>query len=103
MPRIPVHGTVKKGGPLNSYALAFGILGAGVVIAALLSLAPRFRQRKTVKSFRKALDHIDLVALSWSQRVQNGDADDFSTTPPEGHHLRRRRGEQPDDGGASLV
>ncbi|MDQ3979837.1 MAG: hypothetical protein M3314_09820 [Actinomycetota bacterium] len=88
---------------MNSYALAFGILGGGVVLAALLWLAPRFRQRSTVRKFRKALDQIDLVALSWSQGPPEDDRDDLSTTPPESRPLRRRRDDQPDDGGAALV
>ena len=88
---------------MNSYALAFGILGGGVVLAALLWLAPRFRQRRTVRTFRKALNHIDLVALSWSQVLPEDDRDDLRTTPPESRPPRRRRDEHPDDGGASLV
>ncbi len=94
--------TVEKGGPLNSYALAFGILGGGVVLAAILWLAPHFRSRMTVRRFRKALDHVDLVTLSWAQGFRHGAADDLRMTLPE-ERRRKRRHQHPDDGGASLV
>ena len=74
-----------------------------MVLATLLWLAPRFRQRLTVRSFRKALANVDLVALAWAQSGAADDNDDFRTTPPEEQRMRRRRGEHPDDGGASLV
>ena len=73
-----------------------------MLVAVLLWLAPRFRHRMTVRSFRKSLDRIDLVALSWSQGVGLGEPDDLRTTLPEDRRLRERRDEQPDDGG-SLV
>ena len=87
---------------MNSYALAFGILGGGVVLAAILWLAPRFRQRMAVRRFRKSLDRIDLVTLSWSESLRSGDPDGLTTTPPEGHGFHPVR-DDPDEGGASLV
>jgi hypothetical protein len=95
--------TVEKGGPLNSYALAFGILGGGVVLAAFLWLLPRFRLRLAVRRFRRALDGIEVVAMLWSQGVRHEPGDDLRATPPEGHRTRRRHDGQSDDGGAALV
>ena len=74
-----------------------------MVLAAILSLLPRFRSRLTVRRFRKALDHVDLVALSWVQGLRQGEIDDLRMTSPEERRLRKRRDEHPDDGGASLV
>jgi hypothetical protein len=87
---------------LDSYALAFGILGGGGLLAAVLWFIPRLRRRMTVRHFRKALDHVDLVTLAWSQGLHYGEADDLSTTPPEGRRSRKRGDEQPDEGGATL-
>jgi hypothetical protein len=95
--------TVEKGGPLNSYALAFGILGGGVVLATVLWAIPRLRRRAAVRRFRKALTHIDLVAMSWAQGLRHQPSDDLRTTPPESRRNRRHRHAEPDDGGASLV
>jgi hypothetical protein len=100
MPRIIVILTVEKGGPLNSYALAFGILGGGVLLAAFLWLLPQLRQRLSVRRFRKALDGIDVVAMSWSQGVPGAPVEDLRTTPPEEQPARRRRDPEADDGGA---
>jgi hypothetical protein len=99
--------TVEKGGPLNSYALAFGILGGGVVLAALLwaipRAIPRLRRRTAVRRFRKALAHIDVVAMSWAQGGRHQQTDDLRTASPEERRNRRHRDADPDDGGASLV
>ena len=73
-----------------------------MVLAAILWSIPHLRRRAAVRRFRKALAHVDVVAMSWSQGLRHQQSDDLSTTPPEGRRTRRRRNE-PEDGGASLV
>ena len=80
---------------MNSYALAFGILGGGVLLALILWSVPKLRLRRQVLQFRKALSHVDVVTIAWAQRLRNPQP--FEDLP------RRHRNPEPDDGGASLV
>jgi hypothetical protein len=90
---------------LNSYEVAFGILGLGVFLAVLLWSIPHLRRHRQVRSFRKALTHVDVVTLAWSQAVrEDRSPSEVSDLLPEDRRARRtqrRRGS--DDGGAALV
>jgi hypothetical protein len=89
---------------VNSYTLAFCILGAGVLWALVLWSIPILRRRKAVVRFRKELNHLDLVALAWSQSLREGDADDeLPIAMPEFRRQQRRRRGDAEDGGGALV
>ncbi|MFN2503403.1 MAG: hypothetical protein ABR540_04075 [Acidimicrobiales bacterium] len=74
---------------MNSYAMAFGILGSGVVIAALLWSVPLLRRRTQVRRFRQSLDHVDAVVMGWTQAVREGQP--FDGFPDSFPSPRRRR------------
>lgn len=94
---------VEKGGPVNSYAMAFGILGGGVLLAVILWSVPLLRRRRQVRRFRKALDHVDVVTMAWSQSLRQDRPFDDLPSRFDGRRSRWHRHGQPDDGGASLV
>ena len=72
--------------------MAFGILGGGVFLALVLWSVPLLRRRANVRRFRKALDHVDLVAMTWSQRLRSDDPYDDQKLPvPDGRRWRRHR------------
>lgn len=87
---------------MNSYTLAFGILGLGVFLAVLLWSIPHFRRRREVRRFRKALVHLDVVTLAWAQSQRHQRHPDDVPTPLPETRRHRRRGE-PDPGGDALV
>ena len=89
---------------MNSYAMAFGILGGGLVLAAILWCIPHLRRRRAVGRFRRELTHLDVVALTWRQSLVEAEpSDDVPTPIPEPRpHRRNRHGEQ-GDGGPALV
>jgi hypothetical protein len=90
---------------LSSYAIAFGILGAGLVVAAVLWSRPRLRQRGQVRRFRQQLVHVDIVSLSWAQSLRHQDpSDEVPGSIPE--LPRPRRGQRRNGrggGGESLI
>ncbi len=90
---------------MNSYTVAFGILGLGVFLAGLLWSIPVLRRRRQVGQFRKALTHLDTVALTWSlQFRQDHGPNDVPTSLPEQRRLRRHgRRDHPDDGTAAVA
>ncbi len=90
---------------MNSYTVAFGILGLGVFLAGLLWSIPVLRRRRQVRQFRRALTHIDTVALAWSHQLRQEDGPtDLPTSIQEDRHLRRRfRRDHPDDGTAAVA
>lgn len=91
------------GGPLNSYAVAFGILGVGLVVAALLWIRPCIRRHRQVRRFRKELVHVDVVSLSWSHSLRTREpSDDVPAPLPASRRVRRaqRRNGQAGEGDA---
>jgi hypothetical protein len=91
---------------LNSYSLAFGILGTGLLTALILWSVPHLRRRKAVRRFRRDLDQVELVSLAWRQSlVEDRPVHDLPTTPttPENRRHRWHRRDRFDDGGAALV
>jgi hypothetical protein len=78
---------------LNSYAIAFGILGLGISVAVLLWSRPRIGRLRQVRRFRRELAHVDVVSRWWSQSLRNQiPSDDVPTPLPE---LRRtKRGQR---------
>lgn len=89
---------------MNSYAVAFGILGLGVFLAVLLWSLPRLRQRRQVRRFRKQLAHVDLLTVAWSHSLRESEpSDDVPTPLPETRRTRRGRRNEPDAGGDALV
>ena len=93
------------GGPLNSYAIAFGILGTGLLVAALLWCRPRVRRLRQVRRFRKDLDQVETVTRSWSRSLRHQEpSDEVPTTLPESKRMRRsQRRSDRDDEGEALV
>ncbi len=90
---------------MNSYTVAFGILGLGVFLAGLLWSIPLLRRRRQVRQFRKALTHVDTVALAWSHQLrQDGRPTDLPTSLHDDGRLRRHpRRDHPDDGTAAVA
>lgn len=96
------------GGPLNSYAIAFGILGTGLVLAALMWCRPRVRRMRQVRRFRKDLIRVEAVTSSWSRSLRRepyqDPSDEVPTTLPESRRMRRsQRRSDRDDEGEALV
>jgi hypothetical protein len=88
---------------LNSYTVAFGILGLGVVLAALMWSVPLIKRNRQVRRFRDALSHLDTVATGWSHALREDRPWHDTTALPEPQRRRQTRRERPDDGGAALV
>ena len=87
---------------MNSYTVAFGILGLGVFLAVLMWSIPLIKRNRQVRRFRQALVHLDTVAGSWSHAFRHDrPPTDVPTLFPEDRR-RRRRGDS-DDGGGTLV
>ena len=85
---------------MNSYTVAFGILGLGVFLAVLMWSIPLLKRRRQVRRFRHALAHLDTVAGAWSHAFrQDRPPTDVPTVFPEDRR-RRRRGDSEDGGGA---
>ncbi|MGH9225196.1 MAG: hypothetical protein ACRD2W_15760 [Acidimicrobiales bacterium] len=78
---------------MNSNAIAFGIPGLLVCIAALLWLRPRFSRRRKVRRFRKDLAHVDLMAIAWSQAMREHRPFDDGL---HSHRPRRRKSREPE-------
>ena len=83
----------QEGGPLNSYTVAFGILGLGVFLAVLMWSVPLIKRNRQVRRFRGALAHLDTVAAGWSHacREDRPGTDDlrFSDAPRRRNPRRR--------------
>jgi hypothetical protein len=89
---------------LNSYTLAFAILGTGLLLAGILWSIPRLKRRKSVRQFRHDLDHLDVIAAGWSQSLRFGFASDEAPAPlPESRRGRRNRRDNPRAEGEPLV
>lgn len=88
---------------MNSYTVAFGILGLGVFLAALMWSVPLVKRNRQVRRFRQALVDIDTVARSWSHALREDRARPNEGTFPEAPRHRHDRRGHPDDGGAALV
>ena len=90
---------------MNSYATAFGILGTGIVLAALLWSRPRIHRYRQVRRFRRDLVHIDIVSRSWSWSLRHRAPYDETPAPlPEWRRMRRnQRRAGRDDEGNTLV
>lgn len=81
---------------MNSYPMAFGILGLGISLAVLLWSRPRLCRHRQVRRFRRELVHVDMVSRWWSQTLRYQEPSDEVPTPlPE---LRRPRRGQRGDG-----
>jgi hypothetical protein len=79
-------GTVRSD-TLNAYALAFGILGAGLFVAGLVPVLPVVRRHGQVLRFRKALAYVDVVVVSWEASL--GDRAPSDEVPDRLPQLRR--------------
>ena len=91
---------------MSSYVLAFGILGFGIGLAAVLWGIPRLRRRREVRRFRQQLTHVDFVALAWRESLHDRDvSDDVPGSPafPESRRSRRANRRSDDKGGETLV
>lgn len=88
---------------MNSYALAFGILGTGIVVAVVLWSIPHLKRRRQVRRFRSQLDQVDLVTLAWRESLRDTDPNDDVPILPEPRRGRRARRHDPDKGGDALV
>ena len=97
--------TGQGGGPkLNSYTVAFAILGTGLLLAGVLWSIPRLKRRQNVRRFRRDLDHLDVIAAGWSQSFRFGFASDDAPAPlPESRRSRRNRRHNPRAEGEPLV
>lgn len=74
---------------MNSYTLAFAILGSGILTAAILWSLPKLRCRRQVRQFRRELSHVDVVTLAWRESLPGQDPSD--DVPVQSHEARRSR------------
>ena len=88
---------------MNSYTVAFGILGLGVFLAALMWSVPLVKRNRQVRRFRQALTHLDTVANAWSHALRHDRPSGDVPVLPEDRRRRHLRRGHPDDGGAALV
>ena len=88
---------------MNSYTVAFGILGLGVFLAALMWSVPLVKRNRQVRRFRQALAHVDAVAISWSHALRQDRPSTDVPLFPEARRRRHLRRGHPDDGGGALV
>lgn len=84
---------------MSSYAVAFAILGTGLLLAAILWSVPRIKRRRSVRRFRAQLVNLDVVTLGWAQSLREQDPSDEvpEARPPSRRH-RRARPPQPEGG-----
>ncbi len=83
---------------MDPYVLAFGILGFGLGLAAVMWGVPRARRRLAVRRFRRRLDRLDAVVSGWREALSGGGLDGPAPRPsPEEPRRGRRRDD--DDGG----
>lgn len=78
---------------MSPYALAFGILATGLLVAGFLWLLPRWRQRLKVRGFRKELAQVHLVSLIWRESLAARPASDevpLADRLPQPRRLRRQ-------------
>lgn len=84
---------------MSSYAVAFAILGTGLLLAAILWSVPRLKRRRSVRRFRSQLVNLDVVTLGWAQSFREHDQSDEVPDPrPPSRRHRRARPPQPDGG-----
>ncbi len=90
---------------MNSYTLAFGILATGVLLALVLWSVPILRRRRAVVRFRKELNHVDVVALAWSQLLRQGrTTGELPVAEPESRREQPpRHGDSGDGGGGGAL
>lgn len=88
---------------MNSYTVAFGILGLGVVLAALMWSIPLIKRNRQVRRFRQALAQIDTVATGWRHALREDRPWTNEPSFPDPERRRQTRRGRPDDGGAALV